>query len=186
MDFDISQAIELLGKVLTCLLIGFSHMSTFVSEHSDFVTITIPIVSAIFVGIFYRHRTKRKLKICVDLIPNASEFFKRLRKIRESGENKSIGSVIWYVSLINKGYYTVYVGEAGLLQRDGWLGREKRLLISHEYPNGIEIKPGDKQILQKVCRTENMESFPREISGAYAIDKTGKVWRVRKKLKVEE
>ena len=59
MDFDISQILEFLGKGFTCLLAGLSYMSKMMREYSDVVTIAIPIVFAIVVGIFYRYHTKR-------------------------------------------------------------------------------------------------------------------------------
>ena len=59
MDFDISQTLELLGRGFTYLLSGFSYMWKMMREYSDVVTIAIPVVFAIVVGIFYRYHTKR-------------------------------------------------------------------------------------------------------------------------------
>ena len=59
MDFDISQTLEFLGKFFTCLLNGFSYISRMTREYSDVVTLAIPTVLAIIVGILYRYQTRR-------------------------------------------------------------------------------------------------------------------------------
>ena len=59
MDFDISQALELFGRGFTGLLNGFSYMWKMMREYSDVVTVAIPIVFAIIVGIFCRYHTRR-------------------------------------------------------------------------------------------------------------------------------
>ena len=59
MDSDISQALELFGKGFTDLLNGFSYMWRMTREYSDVVTISIPVVFAIVLGIFFRYRTRR-------------------------------------------------------------------------------------------------------------------------------
>ena len=177
MGFDILQILEFLGNVLTYLLIGFSFVSKVISEHSDVITIAIPIIGAILVWLFHGQRTKRRLKVDVSLSPNAPEFFK-------GGITKIGDSAIWDVFLINSGYHTVYIEEVGLLYRDWQLGKNKNFPIVH-VGGAITISPGNK-ILAPTYLTENIKSCPREISGAYAKDKTGKVWSVRKRLKVEE
>ena len=50
MDFDISQTLELFGKAFTDLLTGFSYIWKMMREYSDVVTIAIPVVFAIVVG----------------------------------------------------------------------------------------------------------------------------------------
>lgn len=112
----------------------------------------------------------------MSLSPKTSESFKR--------ESKVAISRIW-VLLINEGYHKVYVDEVGLLYRDWRFGKSKKIPIRKEgEARGIGIDPGQKLVL--LTSSKSIESCPREISGAYAMDETGKVWCVRKKLKVQE
>ena len=59
MDIDITQTLELFGKAFTCLLNGFSYISRMTREYSDVITLAIPTVLAIVVGILYRYHTRR-------------------------------------------------------------------------------------------------------------------------------
>ena len=182
MDFDILQTMELFGKVFTGFLNDFLSLSRSINDHSA----TITIAFAFFAWFLYRHRTKRRLKVEVHISTSAPKFFKDVRKMKESGKFEDIGSAVWNVYLINPGYYTVYVEEAGLLYRDWLLGKKKEFPVPSSDQRRMEIKPGDKKGVQATYRTKNIESCLREIWGAYAKDKTGKVWRIRKKLKIEE
>ena len=157
------------------------YFSRAINDYSATVTIGI----AIFAWFLYRKHTKRRLKINVRLSHNANKF-KEIREMHKSGKNKHQKFRIWDVSLINPGYHPVFIGEVGLFYRDWWLGKEKKTPISHEYIMGIAIKPSDQKTVVAKYHPENIESCPQKISGAYAIDKTEKVWRVCKRLKVVE
>ena len=109
-----------------------------------------------------------------------------MREIHESGKNPYRYFTIWDVSLINPGYHPVHVENVVLLYKGWFLEKKKEMSILRDYPMGITIKPGEKQTVHAKYRTEDIESCTREISGAYAKDKTGKTWRVRKRRKVEE
>ena len=156
------------------------------NDHSVTIAIALSILGAIFTWILYRHRTKRRLKIEVHLNPHASEFFQEAREIRESRKNKYKNFTIWNVSLINPGYHPVHVEKVFLLYKSWLLGQKKRVVISHEYPMGITIKPGGKETVYANYIADRIETCPRKISGACAIDKMGRVWHTRKRLKVKE
>lgn len=176
MDFDISQTLGFLGKAFKSFLDCFLFVSGAINDHSATITIGISL-SAVVTWLLYRHRTKRRLKVDVNLNPNASESFKKSGKITISDT--------WDVFLINPGYHTVYIEEVGLLYQDWRLGESKEFPIL-QVGGTLEISPGNKIYLSSLYMHTNTDSCPREILGAYAKDKTGKVWRIRKRLKIEE
>lgn len=101
-------------------------------------------------------------------------------KLLKKGEE--VKSEIWNVLLINPRYHKVYVKEVGLLYRDMCCGKNKKFPISRKK---MEIDPGSAESVP-LRFIPNSKPCPLEISGAYAIDETGKEWRIRKKLKAEE
>lgn len=185
MDFDISQTLKFLGNTFTNFLNCSLSASKAINDHSATITIAISL-SAVVTWFLYRKHTKRRLKVDVNLSLNASDSFREVHEMHKLGRDNYRGFAIWDVSLKNPGYHTVYIRKVGLLYRDWWLGKEKKIPISHEYPMGIAIKPGDERTVQARYRPGNIELCPRKVSGAYAKDKTGKVWRVCKRLKVAE
>lgn len=168
MDFDISQIWEFLGKTCTLLINILSFVWTVITKHPDLITLVISTLVLILTWLLYLHRTKRKLVIDVGLSPDISKLLKEGKKVR---------FVTWNVHIMNLEYHTVHVEEVGLLYKDYWFGKNKKLPI---FTESMEVKPGDRKLTPTII--ENT-SHPREISGAYAKDKTGKEWRTYKRLK---
>ena len=170
MDLDIYQISEIFTETFTVFLKCCLSFSKSLNDHSATITTSF----AFFAWFLYRQRTKRRLKIDVNLASNVSELLLT---------DGSVNPKMWEVELSNPGYYKVHVKEVGLLYREYCLGKSERFPISEKR---IEVEQGDGMSAPPRTILRNKKPCPRKISGAYAIDGTGKVWSVCKKLKVEE